>query len=159
MEAINIEEIEALDIEVKRIIAELQAEKDKNQVLMTENNQLRQKVTETDQYRHKAEQLAHEVRHLKTQGQSNISELNSQDISEIMVAAKVAANQMVKKAEKEARDYELTKRAALETVKAEADVFQTNLLKVKAQIENDLTAWMTRIDEIAQVPTSTEQEH
>lgn len=157
MEAINIEEIEALDAEVKRIIADLQAEKDKNQVLMTENNQLRQKVEETNQYRHKAEQLAHEVRHLKTQSQSHISELNSQDISEIMVAAKVAANQMVKKAEKEARDYELTKKAALETVKAEADVFQANLMKVKTQIENDLSTWMTRIDEIAQGPN--EQTH
>ena len=157
MEAINIEEIEALDAEVKRIIADLQAEKDKNQALMTENNQLRQKVEETNQYRHKAEQLAHEVQHLKTQNQSNISELNSQDISEIMVAAKVAANQMVKKAEKEASDYELTKKAALETVKAEADVFQASLMKVRTQIENDLTTWMTRIDEIAQTPN--EQTH
>lgn len=129
MGGITQKELESLETEISQIIDNLDQEKQLKQQLLTENETLKQQLTEFKRYKTKYQQLLLETAHLKLNqpAQSSQTALSEREIAEVLLSAKMTAKQIIQSAKQEAQEIEQIKKSALQAIKTDEQQFQNQI--------------------------------
>ena len=129
MGGITQKELESLETEISQIIDNLDQEKQLKQQLLTENETLKQQLTEFKRYKTKYQQLLLETAHLKLNqpAQSSQTALSEREIAEVLLSAKMTAKQIIQSAKQEAQEFEQIKKSALQAIKTDEQQFQNQI--------------------------------
>lgn len=142
-------DIENFEIELNKIIQEVEENKKKQARLAQENSQLR---TENSQLRANDARFSatfEENVRLKNEikARSNIG-LSEKDLAEVMLDAKRVANDIIQKSKEEALKFEQEKKKNLNELKIEGNIIKDDILNLKTKINQDFDQWLQNIDQI-----------
>lgn len=152
METVTNPELTQLEGEVRKIISDYEEEKQKQKILNERIKHLKQEIRELTEFKEKYQQAANEIMRLqealqKKESHSN-DRLSEKDIAEVMITAKITANEIINKAKLEAAEFEKVKDKTFEALKNEGKLLQEQIGQLKTKIDNDLTDWHVNVDKL-----------
>ena len=139
--------MENIEAEVTKLIQEVEENKKKQEELIRENEKLKSENTHFKINEAKYAATFEENARLKhEQSQQSTNALSEKDLADVMINAKVVANEMIQKAKSEALEFEQQKQAALTSLRHEGKNLKDEILNIKSKIDRDLYLWVEDLE-------------
>lgn len=152
-EKLSIEELKNFEDEVNKVIQEVECSERKQKELENENQALKNKILQLQEIEQNFSFIQDENHRLKEENKAKREgEVTEQDLVDIMISAKKAANSMIQDAQDEIQKINSEKKELFRSIKQEGDEIKQYLLNFKKEVNIEISQWVTNIEALTNDP-------
>jgi predicted nucleic acid-binding Zn-ribbon protein len=153
IEKLSIEELKSFEDEVNKVIQEVERSERKQKELENENLALKNKILQLQEIEQNFSFIQDENHRLKEENKAKREgEITEQDLVDIMISAKKAANSMIQDAQDEIQKINSEKKELFRSIKQEGDEIKQYLLNFKKEVDTEISQWVTNIEAMTNDP-------